>query len=212
MKLQLTIVVVIAIMLAYVYLTRNRCSEGISDPLLGASGKKLLGGGFVKSNVPSRATAWKAMSGGKAEPSSDIFHKWYDALLIWQEDNNTNKYPVNVQLLPYRESWRGGMHRTWEKMYGKKKKPLNSIFYPWFHAIRYWQRVNKTIRLPNKNIKIRDWAQQHKKDVVAQEKKAAADAKAERERKEKAAKDKAAREEAARKAIDPCEYVKLHKK
>ena len=44
------------------------------------------------------------------------------------------------------------------------------------------------------------------------EKKAAADAKAKREREAKAAKDKADREEAARKAKDPCEYVKLHQK
>ena len=109
MKLQLSILVVIAVLSAYIYYTKN--GEG--------GGEQLLGNIFAKMRqtqnleLDDAKKAWKKVYGSKNLPVKDsTLLLWHIYLKQWQEVYRTKEYPSPAKVDLFK----------WKIDYDKKKK------------------------------------------------------------------------------------------
>ncbi len=219
MKLQLSLVVVIAVLMAYIYWTRDWEERGGDELLLGASARQ----------VKNWKALWRKAYPGKAYPRKDSkLGEWKGALDIWKELYGKDKFPhPKLDLIEtwYKKTFRK-LRSEWVKNWVKVKKnhrfpKTNAEFNKWYNALVKYRTTTRG-RNPSSNFDVVGWADREiKRQKEAREKaareekarreKAAREEKARKERAAQLAKEKAAREEAERKAKDVCEWVKRNK-
>lgn len=111
MKLQLGILVVIAVLSAYIYYTKD--GEGGGEQLLGFSSSIKAHREKAQKNLDDAKEAWKKVYGSKNLPVKDsTLLLWHIYLKQWQEVYRTKGYPSSDKVDLFK----------WKIDYDKKKK------------------------------------------------------------------------------------------